>query len=99
METDVREDLLPIAENWVVEADGALVAFMSVIGDLIGGLFTHPDQQGTGYGSALIEHARGRYDPVLVEVFEANGKAIGFYRSCGFVDHDRRLDEESGFSS
>lgn len=68
-----------------------------LFGDLIGGLFTHPDQQGTGYGSNLIEHARGPYDPVLVEVFEANGKAIGFNRSCGFVDHDRRLDEESGF--
>ncbi len=96
METDVRDDLLPIAETWVVEVDGTLVAFMSVIGDLIGGLFTHPDHQGKGYGSALIEHARGRYDPVFVEVFEANGKAIGFYRSRGFVDHDRRMDGESG---
>ncbi|MEE8407673.1 MAG: hypothetical protein V3S32_11050 [Acidimicrobiia bacterium] len=31
-----------------------------------------------------------------MEVAEANEKAIGFYRSCGFVDHERRLDEGSG---
>jgi ribosomal protein S18 acetylase RimI-like enzyme len=33
---------------------------------------------------------------VLVEVFEANEKAMRFYRRCGFVDHDRRVDEGSG---
>ena len=32
-------------------------------------------------------------DPLLVEGAEANEKAIGFYRSCGFVDHERRLHE------
>ena len=96
MEGDVREQLLPIAETWVVEEDGELVAFISVIDDLIGGLFTHPDHQGHGHGRALVEHARQLYDPVSVEVFEANEKAIGFYRSCGFIDHERRVDEESG---
>ncbi len=97
MEEDVREQLLPIAETWVVEEDGELVGFMSVIDDLIGGLFTHPDHQGKGHGRSLVEHARHLYDTVFVEVFEANERAIGFYRSCGFVDHERRADDESGF--
>ncbi len=43
-----------------------------------------------------MEHVRGRSDPVLVVVAEANDKAIGFYRSCGFVDHERRVDGGSG---
>jgi ribosomal protein S18 acetylase RimI-like enzyme len=43
-----------------------------------------------------VEHARGRFDLVLVEVFEANEQAIGFYWRCGFVDHERRVDEASG---
>ncbi len=96
MEPEIREQLVPIAETWVVEEDGELVAFMSLLDNMIGGLFTHPDHQGKGHGRALVEHARGRFDPVLVEVFEANKQAIGFYRSCGFVDHERRVDEGSG---
>jgi len=96
MEPVIREELIPIADTWVVQEDGELVAFMSLLDDLIGGLFTHPDHQGEGHGRALIEHARARYDPVFVEVFEANEDAIRFYRSRGFVDHERRVDEESG---
>ncbi len=97
MEPEIRE-LVPIAETWVVEEGGEIVAFMSLLDNVIGGLFAHPDHQGNGYGRALIEHARGRFDPLLVEVFEANTQAIGFYRSCGFVDHERRVDEASGLA-
>lgn len=96
MEPEIRQDLLPVAETWVVEDHGEIVAFMSILDNLIGGLFTHPDHQGNGHGRALIEHIRGRFAPVLVEVFEANQKAIGFYRKCGFVEHERRDDEASG---
>jgi putative acetyltransferase len=96
MEADVRDELLPVADTWVVEQDGELVAFMSIIDHLIGGLFTHPNHQGQGHGRALVEHARLLHDPVFVEVFEANEKAVDFYRSCGFVDQERRTDDESG---
>ena len=98
MEGEVRNELMPIAETWVVEADGELVAFMSLLGNLIGALFTHPDHQGEGHGVGLIEFARERYDPVFVEVFEANEAAVRFYRQRGFVDHERRIDEGSGLS-
>jgi putative acetyltransferase len=96
MEPAIREELMPIAETWVVEDQGELVAFISLLDDLIGGLFTHPDHQGKGHGRALVEHARARYDPVFVEVFEANEEARRFYRTCGFVDHERRIDSDSG---
>jgi putative acetyltransferase len=96
MEPVVREELMPIADTWVVEDDGEVVAFMSLLDDLIGGLFTHPDHQGEGHGRALVEHARQRFAPVFVEVFEANENAMRFYRNRGFVDHERRVDEESG---
>jgi putative acetyltransferase len=95
MEHEIRE-LIPITESWVVEDDGELVAFISLLDNLIGGLFTHPDHQGKGHGRALVEHVRGRFDPVLVEIFEANEKSLAFYRSCGFVDHGRGIEEGSG---
>jgi GNAT superfamily N-acetyltransferase len=96
MEPEIRQDLLPIADTWVVIEDGHMVAFMSVIGDLIGGLFTHPDHQGRGHGRSLVELARKMLGPVYVEVFEANERALRFYRKVGFVDHERAIEEGSG---
>jgi putative acetyltransferase len=96
-EPEIRE-LIPSAEIWVIRKDGQLVAFIALLGDLIGGLFTHPDHQGQGHGRALVEHARSRFDPLFVEVFEANEKAMAFYRSRGFVEYDRRIDEGSGLT-
>lgn len=98
MEPEVRNELMPIAETWVVETGGEVVAFMSMLGNLIGGLFTHPQHQGMGYGRSLVEHARAHHDPLLVEVFEANRDALRFYRKRGFVDHERRIDEASGMT-
>jgi GNAT superfamily N-acetyltransferase len=96
MEPEIRHELLPVAETWVVVEDVGVVAFMSVIGDVIGGLFTHPDHQGRGHGRSLVEVARDRFDPVFVEVFEANQRALTFYRRAGFVDHERAIDDGSG---
>ena len=45
MEPEIRA-LVPIAEIWVIEEDGEIVAFMALLDNLIGGLFTHPDHQG-----------------------------------------------------
>lgn len=96
MEPEVRDDLLPRAETWVVEEDSQVIAFVSMIGDVIGGLFTHPAHQGKGHGLALVERARERRSPLFVEVFEANDAAIRFYRRRGFTDHERAIDEGSG---
>ncbi len=97
MEPEIRA-LIPMTQSWVAVENGELVAFASLLGNMIGGLFAHPDHQGKGHGRALIEHVRSRFDPLLVEVFEANAAAIGFYRSCGFVDHERRMDPPSGLA-
>lgn len=94
-EPEIRE-LMPAAEMWVVEQEGEVVAFMAMLDDLIGGLFTHPEHQGRGHGRALVELAAQRHDPVFVEVFEANHAARAFYARRGFVAHERRIDEGSG---
>lgn len=98
MEPEVRQHLLPVARTWVIEEEGELVAFMSLLGNLIGGLFTDPAHQSEGHGSRLVAHARAHFDPLFVEVFEANEDALGFYRSRGFVDNERRTDEGSGLT-
>ena len=95
MEPEIR-GLLGHARTWVVEDDCSIVAFCSMLDDLIGGLFTHPEHQGRGHGRALVAHVGRHFDPLFVEVFEANDRAIDFYRRCGFVEHERRVDGGSG---
>jgi putative acetyltransferase len=96
LESEIRDDLLPIADTWVVEQDDELVAFMSIIDHMIGGLFTRPEHQGEGHGRALVEHAKGLVNPLFVEMFEANEDAVRFYRNRGFVDHEQTIHEGSG---
>ncbi len=96
LEPMIREKFMPIADTFVVEEDGELLAFMSLLDNLIGGLFTDPAHQGQGHGRTLVEHGRTLHDPLLVEVFLANTAALGFYRSCGFVDHEAKVDEMTG---
>ncbi len=91
----VRDELMPIAETWVVEEDGAVVAFVSMLDHTIGGLFTSPSQQGKGYGTALVEHVAARYRPLFVEVFAKNVAAVQFYRGRGFGDYQERRNPET----
>ncbi len=95
----VREHFIPIADTWIVEQDGEFVAFMSILDHTIGGLFTHPDHQGNGYGRVLVEHARTLHEIVRVEVFRANVRAKAFYESCGFVEENSKLDEATGLEA
>ncbi len=98
-ESLVREHFIPSADTWIVEQDGELVAFMSILEHTIGGLFTHPDHQGKGYGRALVEHSRTLHEIVRVEVFRANVRAMAFYESCGFVEESSKLDEATGLEA
>ncbi len=95
MEPAIR-DLLPTAEVWVVDVGVGIPAFMAILDDLIGGLFTDPDHQSSGLGAVLIAHAQSLHNPLFVEVFEANERALKFYRRCGFEDHSTRIDKGSG---
>lgn len=88
--------LIPSAEIWVVDVDGVIVAFIALLGDLVGGLFTHPDHQGRGHAVSLIEQALLTHDPLYVEVYEENREAVRFYRNRGFADYEVGRDEETG---
>lgn len=93
---EIRNELLPTAETWVVVADGDIVAFVSLHEDLIGGLFTLPAHQGRGHGKALVEHVHRLHDPLFVEVFEANAAAVAFYRHRGFESVEQSIEPKSG---
>lgn len=93
---EIRDELMPIAKTSVVEIDGDVVAFLSMVDDLIGGLFTRPGHEGRGHGTALIEHVRKAHYSLQVEVFVANTAAVAFYRNRGFVEVERTVESRSG---
>jgi GNAT superfamily N-acetyltransferase len=85
----VRERLLPGHETWVVEEDGRVVAYLALQDDVLDHLFVHPDFQGRGLGTALLEHAqRLRPDGFSLWTHDAS-EACAFYERHGLVAVER----------
>jgi putative acetyltransferase len=93
---DIRDKYLPMAQTWVYEENDKVIGFMSLLENHIGGLFVHPDYQGQGIGSQLIDHAK-RLHPVLsLDVFKQNTKSRRFYEKCGFKVTAENIHEATG---
>jgi len=81
----VETILLPEYEVWVVEEDGAAVAYAALQGDLLAHLFVHPDAQGRGIGTALLDFMkRERPQGFTLWTHQAND-ACAFYEKRGLV--------------
>lgn len=48
-------------------------------------LAVHPEYQGRGIGTRLVRMLKARYAGFHQQVVMADGRAIQFYRKCGFV--------------
>jgi ribosomal-protein-alanine N-acetyltransferase len=89
----VFEDGQPVGYALVVGEDGG-VAYVPEFA-------VHPDQQGQGYGSQLMEwlcdHLTGEYDELRLTVEASDERARSFYRNHGFEKRERLEDNfESG---
>lgn len=92
---DIAETYLPIAETYVCEREGAVVAFLSLLGTEVGGIFVAPAHQRRGIATALLDRARGR-GPLELDVFETNEAARAFYATYGFRVVAERTDSATG---
>jgi GNAT superfamily N-acetyltransferase len=81
----VRDRLLPGHETWVVEQDGHVIAFAAVTEDHLGHLFVHPDAQGQGIGTALLEHTQRLLPDGFSLWTHQASEARGFYEARGLV--------------
>jgi ribosomal protein S18 acetylase RimI-like enzyme len=48
-------------------------------------LLVHPDYQGRGIGTEIMRRLQDKYRGFHQHVLIADGRAIGFYRKCGFT--------------
>lgn len=92
----MKEEYLPLAENYVFEQDGKVAGFISLAGEKVCALFVAPEAQGKGTGKALLEHAKALKGRISLKVYKENKKAILFYEKSGFRATGEEVDEYTG---
>ena len=70
---------------WVARLAGRVVGYMVVDGERLDHLYVHPEAQGRGVGSALLNKAR-ELSPrrIALATFQSNVRARAFYERHGF---------------
>ena len=68
---------------WLLDPEP--VGLVSLWEDTIENLYVHPDQQGRGYGTALLEFAAGQCKAPRLWVLNTNHRARRLYEKRGFV--------------
>ncbi|MGA7306442.1 MAG: GNAT family N-acetyltransferase, partial [Rhodothermales bacterium] len=94
---DIVTQYLPMAETWVIIAEGRLVGFVALIGSEVAGLFVDPDLHGKGYGRALLDHCLVLRNELELDVFKENTAGRRFYDRYGFEVIDERAHDETGY--
>jgi len=87
---------LPNADTWVWESDGAVVGFISLLGNEVGAIFLDPKFHGAGIGRALMDHARDLHGELEVEVFTENVIGRAFYAKYGFELIQKKVHDQAG---
>jgi GNAT superfamily N-acetyltransferase len=78
--------MLPTQTVWVIEdGQGGLAAYAAGGEGRLNHLFVHPDAQGQGHGSRLLELFRADMDALDLWTFQQNVRARAFYERKGFV--------------
>lgn len=92
----LKEFFLPQSETWVYELDGAVLGFLSLVGNEVGGLFVRPSAQRQGIGKALMDKAASLHPVLVLDVVEKNGVGRPFYTKFGFIQTSTHRDATTG---
>ena len=92
---DLRAIYIPNTETWVYEDNNAVIGFISMLGNEIGGLFVLPNNHFKGIGTQLVNFIKESHSELDVEVFEKNAIGRAFYEKYGFVQINKYYHTES----
>lgn len=76
----IRNQYFQVVELFVIQNEyGQTAAFMGLSDDMLEMLFVLPEEQGNGYGKALVNYAVNQCHIYKVDVNEENEQAYHFY--------------------
>lgn len=93
---NLRELFLPRSQTWVFEKEGQIGGFISLLDNIVGGIFVHPSWQRQGVGTALMNKAKSLHTTLELDVFTANKQGRAFYAKYGFEPLKTYRDEATG---
>lgn len=92
----IRTGYLYHVNLYTIKIGNSIVAFMGINDSNLEMLFVHPEMRGTGLGGKLLKYATGQLGVIYVDVNEQNPKALGFYKSKGFMVTGRSETDGEG---
>src|SRR5437868_411466 len=81
----LTEIMIPGSDLWVTERGGRVVGFAALAGNWLEHLYVHPDAQGDGIGTALLEAVKKVRQSLDLHVFQLNTGARRLYEREGFI--------------
>ena len=94
-----RFDALMASYIYMVEIEGACVAYGAITDDELRALFVLPEHRGRGVASALLQHILGNLsNEVFLQVVKSNVAAKALYSGHGFAVTDEYLGAYNGVS-
>ncbi|KOP67618.1 GCN5 family acetyltransferase [Bacillus sp. FJAT-18019] len=93
---EMRNVYLPMAETYLLEDNGQVHGFVSLVEDHLAALFVSTTSQNQGYGGALLHHAMDLGNVLKLQVYEENQSAFRFYLKNGFKVQEETLDRDTG---
>ncbi|PRY90322.1 putative acetyltransferase [Marinilabilia salmonicolor] len=93
---DMKTHYLPNSETYVLEEDGIIKGFISLVDDKLAALFVAPEYQGKGVGHELLLHAQRLSGNLKLNVYTENSRAVTFYARRGFRFVGLQMDPNTG---
>ncbi|MDE1549107.1 N-acetyltransferase [Jeotgalibaca caeni] len=84
---------LPLSQNTVIEDEGEIVGFLSMMGEELAALFIDPRYQQQGYGQQLLRFVQAHQETIALSVYAKNKNALSFYQKHHFLMIEECVDE------
>jgi len=93
---EMQNIYLPMSETYLLEDNGQVHGFISLVEDHLAALFVSTTGQNQGYGRALLHHAMDLRNVLKLQVYQENQHAFRFYLKNGFQVLEEAVGNDTG---